>query len=319
MNLKPNRILISNSEVLDAIYNGAGSEAADLAFTKSENKIDWTNFEVDVETILKRNFPLSRQVVKALKEGRIVLGMNTKNTGSALFAYAMDQSKTTVNRVYINMTKFLNKTAGKINIHTGRPETRLALIGGYETLYNILLAGYTGMNANRCYNSPSVMKFANKFYTDAMAQIISRNFGNPGDGVKFRFITDVLFHNGSISGEEVANMTMFNLNVARLLEQNYPDFFKRSKEGLKLSRYIEILNSEFKVFREPVTLNKLIVASTTALGDNAIYILDNQAYLLSVMIAKARRANIIAGGYMLRTLEAGGVFFNEVSRTIDTY
>ena len=318
MRLKPNRIMISKSEVLDTIYKGAGAHASDLGFaSKAENRLNPIMFKNEIESIKDRNFPLSKQVLDALKSGKIILGRNTENTGSVLFAYGMDSSKREIVKVFINMTKFIQVVPGKIDINTGEPLSKVVLKGGYEEFYNLLLAAYVGMNAEKCYNSPTITKMTRQFYTDMMAQITSRNFGNPGDGVKFRFITDVLFYNGELSGREVAEITMFSLDTANMLASNYPDFFNKNPEGLKIERWIEIINAEFQVFKEPLKLNKFIVGGVNGLGENGIYMIDNMAYILSIMTAKCRRSKAINGGYMLRSLEVNSMaFINDIQRTL---
>lgn len=318
MRLKPNRIMISKSEVLDTIYKGAGAHASDLGFaSKAENRLNPIMFKSEIENIKDRNFPLSKQVLDALKSGKIILGRNTENTGSVLFAYGMDYSKREIVKVFINMTKFIQVVPGKIDINTGEPLSKVVLKGGYEEFYNLLLAAYVGMNAEKCYNSPTITKMTRQFYTDMMAQITSRNFGNPGDGVKFRFITDVLFYNGELSGREVAEITMFSLDTANMLASNYPDFFNKNPEGLKIERWIEIINAEFQVFKEPLKLNKFIVGGVNGLGENGIYMIDNMAYILSIMTAKCRRSKAINGGYMLRSLEVNSMaFINDIQRTL---
>lgn len=318
MRLKPNRILISKSEVLDTIYNGISQAASDLSFaTKTDNRLNKNLFKVELETIKDRNFPLARLVIKALEDGSIILGRNTENNGSVLFAYGMDSSKKSITKVFVNMSKFIQVAPGKIDINTGEALSKIVLKGGYEEFYNILLSAYVGLNAEKCYNSPSITKTVRNFYTDMMAQITSRNFGNPGDGVKFRFITDVLFYNGEMSGKEVAEATMYNLDAANVLSTNYPDFFNKSGEGLSVDRWIEIINNEFQVFKEPLKLNKFIVGAVNGLGDNGIYMIDNMAYILSIMVAKCRRSKSLAGGYMLKSLEINPtMFLSDIQRTL---
>lgn len=314
MRLKENRIQISKSEVLSTIY-GISDKSSDLSFANDENLLDLSLFELELNLIKQRNFPLVRQILQALEKKEILLGRNTNNTGSVLFAYGMENK--TLTKVFINMSKFINVGTGKIDLKTGLPLAKIQFVGGYEMFYDILFAAYCGLKAEKCYSSPSITKIVRNFYVDMMAQITSRNFGNPGNGVKFRFITDVLFYNGDMNGIDIADMTMFNKNEASILQTKYPDFFEKNKEGNSINRWIEIVNEEFPVFKEPVKLSKFIVGSVNGLGENGIYAIDNHAYIISIMILKARRSKAIAGGYILKSLEVSPqAFLSDVQKTL---
>lgn len=318
MILSANRILFSESEVFNTIKQKG--RTLDLTFTMPKNHIKPETFTHELQMIQSVNLPLKNNILGALKEGKIILGRSETNVGSSLlFTFGMDSSKDNIAKVFVNMSKFTKVSMDRVNVKTGDLEKQTVMIGGWETLWELLYAAYIGLNAKRLYRNSTLVKYMKTFYTDIMAQITSYAFGNPADGVKFRYLTDILFFNGNINPRDLAEDVKFNLATVNILTEAYPKYFT-APNGLKITDWIKVVNSEFKVFKKPVNLDDLVGTAITGLGDTGVYLLDNGVYLLCVMAAKAMskkytsllksQSKIIQGGYMLRQVETAASAIN---------
>lgn len=302
MELKSNRILISKSEVFNTI-NTEGNQKLDLSFMDKSNYISLKDLTKEIEEIKKRNFPLLRRVIEALESGKIILS-KTSNAGSSIvYVYGMDASNNVVEKVFVNMTKFI-KTKKGVDGATGNFIDEIEVIGGVDVLYNLLLSGYIGLNAKRVYTNPTISVLLRNAYADIISMIVSTNkFGNPIDGAKFRFIASQFFHNGTIEGVQLASALGYPADQAGILATKYPDFFKTNAEGLRLSDMVDIINSEFpSISRNNFSTKGLIFGAVTTVGDTGVYLLDNHAYMLSVFVGLARKAQIFKG-YGLKRLD----------------
>lgn len=319
MLLKTNRILFSESEVFNTIKQKG--RTIDLTFTMPKNHIKPETFEHELSMIQSVNLPLKNNILAALKNGSLVLGRSETQVGSSLlFTFGMDASKTKIVKVFINMTKFTKITMDKVNVRTGDLEKQTTLIGGWETLWELLYAAYVGLNAQRLYKNSILVKYMKTFYTDIIAQITSYAFGNPADGVKFRYLTDMLFFNGTINPFDLAEDVKFNRATVNVLKEQYPKYFEQYSDDINITSWIKVINSEFKVFKKPVNLDDMVGTAITGLGDTGVYLLDNGAYLLCIMAAKAMskkytsllksQSKIIQGGYMLKQVETAASGIN---------
>ena len=319
MILKSNRILFSESEVFNTIKQKG--RTLDLTFTVPKNHIKPETFEHELQMIQSVNLPLKNNVIAALKSGAIVLGRSETNIGSSLlFTFGMDSNKDKIVKVFVNMTKFTRIAMDRVNPRTGDLEKQTVMVGDWETLWELLYAAYIGLNAQRLYRNSILVKYMKTFYTDIMAQITSYAFGNPADGVRFRYLTDILFFNGTINPRDLAEDVKFNLATVNILQNTYPKYMDPLNGGLKITDWVKVVNSEFKVFKKPVNLDDLVGTAITGLGDTGVYLLDNGAYLLCVMAAKAMskkyssllksQSKIIQGGYMLKQVETAAAAVN---------
>ena len=317
MILKLERIMSSKSEVLDIIKQKG--RTLDLSFADPRNHIKAKVFEAELDMISKLQLPLKAQVLSALNQNQIIFGKSNTNIGSSLlFVFGTDGQRGSVKTVFVNMTKFVKNTR-TVDPETGDYIDGVGLQGGWEVLWELLYSSYVALNAEKIYKSNDITRLIKTYYTDSMAQLTSYSAGNPGDGVKFRFITDYFFYNGSVSTVDLAEGVRFNVTTAKVLKDTYPNFFDTGK-SLTLEDYCNVINSEFKTFKKPVSPESYVAAGITSLGDTGVYMLDNQVYLLAIMAAKAMvkrynniikgQSRIIQGGFMLKQIELAAGPFN---------
>lgn len=317
MNLKLERIMSSKSEVLEIIKQKG--RTLDLSFADPKNHIKSKIFDAELNMISKLQLPLRSQVLSALEQKRIILGKSNTNIGSSLlFVFGTDGQNGVVKTVFVNMTKFV-KNSRTVDPETGDYIDGVTLQGGWEVLWELLYSAYIALNADKVYKNNDITRLIKTYYTDAMAQITSYSAGNPGDGVKFRFITDYFFYNGSVPVVDLAEGVRFNVTTAKVLKEQYPNFFD-AKKSLTLEDYCNIINSEFKTFKKPISPESYVASGITSLGDTGVYLLDNQVYLLAIMAAKAMvkrynnilkgQSRIVQGGFMLKQIELSAGPFN---------
>lgn len=317
MNLKLERIMSSKSEVLEIIKEKG--RTLDLSFADPKNHIKSKIFDAELNMISKMQLPLKAQVISALEQKQIVLGKSNTNIGSSLlFVFGTDGQRGVVKTVFVNITKFV-KNSRTVDPETGDYIDGVVLPGGWEVLWELLYSAYVALNADKVYKNNDITRLIKTYYTDAMAQITSYSAGNPGDGVKFRFITDYFFYNGSVPVIDLAEGVRFNVTTAKVLKEQYPNFFDTNK-SLTLDDYCNIINSEFKTFKKPVSPESYVASGITSLGDTGVYLLDNQVYLLAIMAAKAMvkrynnilkgQSRIVQGGFMLKQIELSAGPFN---------
>lgn len=301
MELKPNRVVLTETDVF-TIINDKSSTKLDLSFIDKKNHVDVSDLYADIELIKSRNFPLLRSVIKAFESGDIILCATENTSSSITFVYGTNSSKTQIIKVFANITR-IAKYETVVDYKTGNTKRKINVVGGYEELYNILLAAYVGLNAAKAYRNPKLVTMIRNIYTDIFAQITSRSFGNPIDGEKFRFMVGHFFYNGNVSGRDLGYLTKYAPDRVQALELSHPDWFTQ-KTPISFNSFIDVIGKEFPtISRENLSPTSFVLSAVTSLGDNAVYILDNQAYLLSVIVAKARRSKLF-GGYMLKTIEA---------------
>ena len=300
MVVKPNRLLMSNTDVYK-IINSQANTKLDLSFMDKSNLIRVEDIKGELDLIKTRNMPLMRQVVEAVESGKIVL-CRTNNVGSSIvYVFGSKNGGSNVDTVFVNITRFSKIEKGVTA--TGELVNKPTIIGGYEVLYNVLIGAYMGLNVNRVFLGASVVTKIREIYTDLFAQIISRNFGNVIDGEKFRFMVAHYFFNGELLGNEVAQLSRFQLDKAAALAAQYPEWYN-SKDTKSLSEFINILVQEFpSLGRRNLTPESFVISTVTSIGDNAVYMIDNFAYLVAVITAKARRSKVFAG-YMLKSIES---------------
>ena len=300
MIVKSNRLLMSNTDVYK-IINSQANTKLDLSFMDKSNIIDVRDIKTEIDLIKTRNMPLMRQVVEAVESGRIVL-CRTNNVGSSIvYVFGSKNGGSSIDTVFVNITRFSKLEKGVTA--TGEIVNKPIIIGGYEVLYNVLIGAYMGLNVNRVFLGATVTNKVREIYTDLFAQIISRNYGNVIDGEKFRFMVAHFFFNGELLGNEVAQATRFQLDKAAALAAQYPEWYN-SRDPKTLTEFINILAQEFpSLGRRNLTPENFVISTVTSLGDNAVYMIDNFAYLVAVITAKARRSKVFAG-YMLKTIES---------------
>lgn len=300
MIVKANRLLMSNTDVYK-IINSQANTKLDLSFVDKSNHVNPDAIRTDLDLIKTRNLPAMRQVIDAVETGRIVICRTNNNGSSLVYVFGNTTGGNNVDKVFVNITRF-SKIERSVTA-TGDIIEKPTIIGGYEVLYNILLGAYVGLNVNKVFLGATTTTKIREIYTDLFAQVMSRQIGNPVDGVKFRFMVNHFFFNGQITGTECAQLTRFPLDQAATLTAKYPEWFAK-REQLSLTEFIEILAEEFpSLGRRGLTPESFVIASVTALGDNAVYIIDNYAYLVAVITAKARKSKVFAG-YMLKSIES---------------
>lgn len=299
MIVKPNRILMSETDVY-RIINSQANTKLDLSFMDKQNIINPKDIATELDLIKTRNLPLVRQILDAVYSEKIIMCRNSNVSSSITYVFGSKDGGRTVDKVFVNISRF-SKDEATVTA-TGEMIKKPIVIGGYEVLYNVLLGAYMGLNVNKVFLGPAVTNKVREIYTDLFSQIISRNFGNPIDGEKFRFMVSHFFYDGQVTGAEVAQATNFQLDKAATLAAQYPEWYVR-RDKLSLSEFIEILAQEFpSLSRRNLTPENFVIASVTSLGDNAVYAIDNFAYLIAVITAKAKRSKVFQG-YMLKTIE----------------
>ena len=300
MIVKSNRLLMSNTDVYN-IINSQANTKLDLSFVDKSNHVRPDEIRGDLDLIKTRNLPLMRQVTEAVESGKIIICRNNNVSSSIVYVFGSKNGGNSIDNVFVNISRF-SKVERAVTA-TGEMINKPTIIGGYEVLYNVLIGAYMGLNVNRVFLGASTTNKIREIYTDLFAQVMSRQISNPVDGMKFRFMVDHFFFNGQISGAECAQLTNYQLDKAAALTSKYPEWFAR-RDTLPLKEFIEILAEEFpSLARRGLTPETFVIAAVTSLGDNAVYMLDNYAYLVAVLTAKARRSKVFAG-YMLKSIES---------------
>lgn len=301
MILKPNRVLMSNSQVFNVI-NSQATTKLDLSFMDKANFVKISDIDADLTLIEKTNAPLAGAIVKAVRMGKIVLGHTDSMKSSIVFMYGMDKNKTSIENVFVNITRY-SKIEKTVDFTTGEQVNKYTIVGGYEVLYNILLSAYVGMNAQKVYNSPSVVTKLRSIYADIFSRVTSYRFGNPGDGEKLRFLVTWFFYNGEVAARDLATSVNFRPGEMAVLATKYPVLNEHRE--INLGEFLAILGQEFpsltkKGIDKPINF---ILETVSSIGDNAVYALDNQPYFLSVVVSRARKSKIFPG-YMLKDIES---------------
>lgn len=300
MILKANRIALSETDVF-TIINSKASSKLDLSFLEKANFVNLDDLKTDIELIKSRNFPLLRSIIRALEIGDIVLCYSKSNSTSINYVYGMDSAKTKIVKVFANVTRIC-KFENAVDYETGEMRQKVSIIGGYEELYNVLLGAYVGLRAQEVFRNPKTVAMLRTIYTDLFAQITSRNFGNPIDGEKFRFMVAHFFHNGDISGQELGSLLKYAPDRVKALELAHPEWFDK-RPFISFSEFIDVVGKEFPtIARAELSPTTFVLNAVTGLGDNGVYVLDNFAYFLSVVVTRARRSKLFQG-YMLKTIE----------------
>lgn len=300
MIVKSNRLLMSNTDVYK-IINSQANTKLDLSFVDKSNHVSPDMIRTDLDLIKTRNLPCMRQVIEAVESGRIILCRTNNVSSSIVYVFGSKTGGNTIDTVFVNISRF-SKLERSVTA-TGDMIEKPVVIGGYEVLYNVLIGAYMGLNVNRVFLGASTTTKIREIYTDLFSQVVSRQIGNPIDGVKFRFMVDHFFFNGQATGAEVAQLTKYQLDKAAALTSKYPEWFAR-RDSLSLNEFIGILAEEFpSLGRRGLTPESFVIACVTSLGDNAVYMIDNMAYLVAVITAKARKSKVFAG-YMLKSIES---------------
>lgn len=296
MRISPKRLILSASDVVNTI-NASIQNKLDLSFVN--NVIKMSDLKLEFELMKTRNLPLLRSVYSAVERGDIVMCRANDVSSSIGFAFGVDKSINTINKVFVNLSRYIKVSNG---VDTeGNLNNKMEIIGGFEVLYNLLLSAYVSLKTEKIFNSPTVVSSMSELYTDVFSQLISRAFANPIDGEKFRFIIKYFFFNGKVKGEDLAESTRYGIDKYRTLEIKHEDFF--SGKELSLDDLVNTIIAEFPpIAKTNMTVRDLIMAAVTGLGDSGVYILDNMPYLVAVMVAKLRRGRMF-NGYMLKMLE----------------
>ena len=297
MIVRPERILLTSGDVINTINANSGKKI-DLSFV--QHPVNLKDLEGDFTLMKSRSLPLLKSVISAVEYGSIVICKSSVSSSSVMFVFGLNKSSNTIDKVFVNIER-ISKITEVVNSQ-GQIREKVEIVGGYEELFNVLLAAYIGLKTNKVFNSPSVINVMSDLYVDTIAQIVSRNFGNPVDGEKFRFLTKYFFFDGQVKGTQLAELTRYGVDKFRPLEVKYPDFFE--KRGITLEEYIQVISAEFpSLLRGNIDTKNLIIAAVTGLGDNGVYMLDNMAYFLAIVVSKARRSKLFKG-YMLTSIES---------------
>lgn len=299
MIIKKNRFLLSETDVFTAINNNASSKI-DLSFVEPKYHIDISNIKAELELIRSRNYPLLRLVLNALETKKIILCNNGNLKTSVVFVFGATGGN--ISTVFINMSRYV-KTERGIDPKTGNIVEKAIIQGGYEELYTLLLAAYCGLNAQTVYRNAKVVGEVRNIYADIFSQLMSKSYGNPLDGETFRFIVSHYFYNGDISGQDLGMVLKYNPDRVQALMLKYPGYFDR-REFISFNEFIDLICKEFpSLARNNLDAIGFIINAASKLGDNAVYCLDNAAYLLAVMVAKGRKSKVF-NGYMLKPMES---------------
>lgn len=309
MRISPKRLILSASDVVNTI-NANISNKLDLSFVN--NIVKMSDLKLEFELMKTRNLPLLRSVYSAVECGDVIMCRANDVSSSIAFAFGVDKITNTVNKVFINLSRYIKVSNG---VDTeGNLNSKMEIIGGFEVLYNLLLSGYVALKTEKIFNSPTVVNAMSELYTDTFSQLVSRGFANPIDGEKFRFIVKYFFFNGKVKGEDLAEVSRYGLDKFRTLEIKHEDFF--SGRELSLEDLVSIIVSEFPpIAKTNMTVRDLVMACVTGFGDSGVYILDNMPYLVAVLVAKLRRGRMF-NGYMLKMLERDQTLLSKMYQAI---
>ena len=300
MKLLPNRILLSNTDLF-TIINENSANKIDLSFIEKRFHLDIDDFKTELDLIRSRNYPLLRQVLNALESKQIILCNNGNIKTSVVYVFGTDKTNN-ISAVFINMSRYI-KTEQSVDPSTGNIKNNISTSNGYEELYNLLLSAYIGLKAKLVYNNSKAVSILRNIYADIFSQLMSKSYGNPLDGETFRFIVSHFFYNGDISGQELGMLLKYNPDRVTALMLKYPGYFDK-RDGIQLSEVIDLICKEFpSLARNDLNTAGFIVNGASKIGDNALYILDNNTYFLAMCVAKARRSKVFTG-YSLKPIES---------------
>lgn len=300
MKLSTNRILLSQTDLFTTVNNNS-SNKIDLSFTEKRYHLNPEDFKTELELIRSRNYPLLRQVLNAVDTKQIVLCNNNNLKTSVVYVFGTDKSDN-ISTVFINMARYIT-TAQAVDPATGNIKMNISTAGGYEELYNLLLSAYIGLKAKLVFNNSKAVSILRNIYADIFSQLMSKSYGNPLDGETFRFIVSHFFYNGDISGQDLGMLLKYNPDRVAALMLKYPGYFER-RDGIQLSELIDLICKEFpSLARNDLNTLGFIINSASKIGDNALYILDNNAYFLAMCVAKSRRSKVFTG-YSLKPIES---------------
>lgn len=300
MKLSSNRILLSQTDLFTTINNNSTNKI-DLSFIEKRYHLDKNSFKTELDLIRSRNYPLLRQVLSALDNGQIVLCDNGNLKTSIVYVFGTDKSDN-ISNVFVNMSRYVTKE-NTVDASTGNIKQNISTVGGYEELFNLLLSAYVGLKAKQVYNNSKAVSILRNIYADIFSQLMSKSYGNPLDGETFRFIVSHFFYNGDISGQDLGMLLKYNQDRVTALMLKYPGYFDR-RDGIQLSEVIDLICKEFpSLARNELSTAGFIVNSASKIGDNALYILDNNTYFLAMCVAKSRRSKVFTG-YSLKPIES---------------
>ncbi|MGL5315583.1 MAG: hypothetical protein ACRC92_20180 [Peptostreptococcaceae bacterium] len=293
-----NRIMLSKSSVYININSKSN---IDLSMMDTKNNIKLSAIKNEIEMIKSRNFPAVPLIVGALESGKIVLTTSSK-PGSSIQIIAAVTDNGRIDKVFVNVSAIAKMTKS-VNPGSGEIEDVMT-VSNYEELYDVLLGGYAALQTERIMENFMCSRELADKYTDLIAEVISRAFGNPIDGEKFRFITKQFFYNGTVGYTELSNIEKYSLDAAGVLGAKYPSFFEKNPKGITLEMYLSVLASEFPTMKD-VSLQGFIAEAIKAFGSNAVYMVDNYPYLIAVFVNRSRKNKKVFNGYKLRSLEQG--------------
>ena len=305
-----NRFLISKSSIYQNIESKG--KGFDLSMIEKRNYIPISDLSDVIGEIQMRNLPLTPFIISELENGRIVLS-KSDNVGSSIQLIPALDEKGRISRIFINCN-LISKKEKRVDPNTGDIKEGVT-VKNFEDLYNICLGAYVALNSHLVIQNSSVFKDISEVYTDMIAQIISRGFGNPMDGEKLRFLTKLFFYNGMVSGIDLASVEKYNMDAARFMDSKYPEFFKATPKSL--DEYVKVIASEFPTIKD-ITLDKFIGECIKAFGSNAVLGVDNYPYLFSVLITRMRKDRSgVYGGYILKLIDpVGKKMLAEILRSV---
>lgn len=301
MNLKRQRMVISESDALHLLYKNSNSKM-NLDFIDPKNHIKPEEIATEMSMIKTINYPLLRQVVYAVEDGQII--MCDGDAGSSCVFLPAVNSSGQIQKMFVNISRIVTRS-NMVDPHTGNIIKKASIVGGHDALYALLLAAYAGLNAKKVYNNPTAITAIRNIYCDMFSHLMSRSFGNPIDGEKFRFLTSHFFFDNEINGMDLAQLLKYKPDQVNAINISTPGWLiDNGSDTLLLSEFIDkVLVKEFpSLSRNKLSASMFVYNSVSMMGDTGIYMLDNLVYLLCAIVAKCRKSKVFSG-YILKPIE----------------
>lgn len=213
----------------------------------------------------------------------------------------------------INVSSYVKEERGLSD--TGRIE-EIATLKDSDIFYSYAKIGFTYLHASKIFNSTIAHEVC-ELWVDMMSELISRKFGNFGDGDLGRFILAYWFYNGGLTPEEVAQKIKFSQGEVSALKFKFNSKEERFFDGipLGLEDLCRVLNDEFQHIK-PLSVVDLVKACELVYSPASIFMLDNPTYFLGIITNATDKFNLIPSTAMKTYKEEMVQIYQNITRNI---
>ena len=301
MKINTNKLKLSDSSMFKAITRDGVKTSLGFV-TDSSCQLPKETFAELIDKLKEFKYSMIKDILAAYDNDKITLCVDKDKSNSIIYLPAINKATGSIEKIFVNIARFTKESTG-IDMTTGSTIKKVALVGGYDTLYAILFSAFVYLNIHKIMQSSTIEVYVRETYVDIFAEILSRHVSNPVDGEKLRFILSYFFYGGTKTAMELAQVLHFNQDIAANLQKVY-DMSKR--DNVEIDWLIDTLITEYPMYKaKGLSLETLIQSSLRGLGSTGIFILDNTGYLVSAMCARVL-SPLTFNGYMFRRVEKKG-------------